>query len=243
MPPRVDVTANERMYYMNMIVPAICCYSDQISCNNKMRVSVDIEDFCPNCFCAWQPLICDAVYCGENMKYALFLYLFCTNCKKSIIISYEYVPGEPATKVIEAIPHGIKKTEFEKVINNVSPSFVKIYNEAEAAESHSLLTIAGMGYRKAFEFLVKDYAIKSNLNDQEKIKKANLSQCIKDYIDNPKIIEICKRTVWLGNDQTHYDTKFEDLGLDDLKKLMELSVYHITLMLMSDEAISSITKK
>lgn len=228
--------------YINVL--ANCCYSDQISCNNQMPLGVNIVDTCPNCFCAWQPLICNAMYCGENMEYILFLHLFCTNCKKSITISYKFEPGKPATEVIDSIPHGIKKTDFETVIQNISPSFVKIYHEAEAAESHSLFEIAGMGYRKAFEFLIKDFAITSNPDDQNKIIESPLAKCIiEKYIQNPKIIEIFKRTVWLGNDQTHYDKKFEDLGLTDLKKLMELSVYHITLMLMSDEAILNITKK
>lgn len=43
-----------------------------------------------------------------------------------------------------------------------------------------------MGYRKALEFLVKDYAIFLNQEDEDKIKNASLSSCINNYIDNIK---------------------------------------------------------
>lgn len=48
--------------------------------------------------------------------------------------------------------------EFDSEIQEISPSFVKIYNQALAAEELNLSEIAGMGYRKSLEFLIKDFA-------------------------------------------------------------------------------------
>lgn len=50
-------------------------------------------------------------------------------------------------------------------------------------------------------------------------------------IDNPKIKEIAKRATWLGNDETHYFRKWEDKDLNDLKKLIEIVVYFISMEL------------
>lgn len=41
---------------------------------------------------------------------------------------------------------------FDKDISELSPQFVKIYNQALAAESYSLDEIAGLGYRKSLDF-------------------------------------------------------------------------------------------
>ena len=57
-----------------------------------------------------------------------------------------------------------------------------------------------MGYRKALEFLVKDYAIFLNQEDEDKIKNASLSSCINNYIDNIKIRHLSLASTWLGND-------------------------------------------
>src|SRR5947209_9012383 len=55
---------------------------------------------------------------------------------------------------IEPIPADVAET-----ISNISPNFHKIYNEAYKAEQFGLMEICGVGYRKALEFLIKDYLI------------------------------------------------------------------------------------
>ena len=70
-----------------------------------------------------------------------------------------------------------------------------------------------MGYRKALEFLVKDYAIFLNQEDEDKIKNASLSSCINNYIDNIKIRHLSLASTWLGNDETHYIKKSQDYNI------------------------------
>ena len=52
--------------------------------------------------------------------------------------------------------------------------------------SNSLL-IAGMGYRKALEYLIKDYIIYINPDKESEVKSMLLGKCINDLVENPKI--------------------------------------------------------
>lgn len=116
---------------------------------------------------------------------------------------------------------------ISKIITDISSNFSKIYNEAYQAEQSGLLEICGMGYRKALEFLIKDYAIGKDPNARENIEKQLLMQCIDKYIDDSRIKSVSKRAVWLGNDETHYIRKWEGKNLEDLKKLIELTIHWI----------------
>lgn len=120
-----------------------------------------------------------------------------------------------------------REVDFDEIIESISPNFKVIYNEAFVAEQENLLQICGVGYRKALEFLIKDYTILMNADEDEEIKKMALGNCIKTFVDNDKIKKVAKRAVWLGNDETHYVRKWEGKDLQDLKKLIDLTVHWI----------------
>ena len=75
------------------------------------------------------------------------------------------------------------------------------------AEQLKLDQICGIGYRKALEFLLKDFLIKEHPDKKEEIQKKLLGRCIKEYIENPNLMDVAKRAAWLGNDQAHYFKK------------------------------------
>ena len=113
------------------------------------------------------------------------------------------------------------KVKLPENIEKVSPVFVEIYSQATVAESEALNQIAGVGYRKAAEFLIKDYAISKNKDDEGKIKSIMLGQVIADYLnDFPKIQALAKSVAWIGNDETHYVRKHDDKDIQDLKKFI-----------------------
>jgi len=105
----------------------------------------------------------------------------------------------------------------------VSPSFVDIYAQASAAEDWGLNQICGPGYRKALEFLVKDYCLSSKPEHEKEIRKTLLGSCIKEYIEDSNVKECAKRATWLGNDETHYLRKWEAKDVKDLKTLIRLT--------------------
>ena len=67
----------------------------------------------------------------------------------------------------------------------------------------------------------------------ETIKTTSLGQCIKDWVDDPKIKASAKRATWLGNDETHYSRKWEDKDLEDLKVLLKLTTNWIESSLLT----------
>jgi hypothetical protein len=130
-------------------------------------------------------------------------------------------------KLTELHPLTIKGSGQSEVITKVSPDFVAIFGEAETAEQRGLKLVCGPGYRKALEFLIKDYVIGSHQDKAEEIKRLNLAKCITDYVSNETVKQVAARAVWLGNDETHYLRKWEGKDLADLKGLIRLTVHWI----------------
>ena len=134
------------------------------------------------------------------------------------------------------------KTSFSDKINSLSPNFVEIYHQSEKAENMGLTEICGLGYRKALEFLVKDYAITFNPGDSDTIKRKLLSPCINDHIDNKRIKSLATASAWIGNDETHYIRKHEDYNLGHLKAFISAIVSYIDSELSYLEAESLLNK-
>lgn len=118
----------------------------------------------------------------------------------------------------------VQPVNFSEEIKNISPNFVEIYNEANASEHYNLLQICGVGYRKALEYLIKDYLIGKHEEEEGKIKSKFLGDCIKENISNSNIKIVAERATWLGNDETHYVRLWEGKTIEDLKKLINLTV-------------------
>jgi len=132
-----------------------------------------------------------------------------------------------------------------EIIKGISPDFCAIYEQAQKAEQHGLELVAGPGYRKALEFLIKDYIISGFTEKDEAlaakkdtVEKTQLGTCIATHIKNENIKGIAKRAAWLGNDETHYVRKWEDKDLQDLKKLIRLTLHWIEMETLTGEVIA-----
>jgi hypothetical protein len=77
------------------------------------------------------------------------------------------------------VPTELSDYEFPLEVWTISPDLCAIYNEAQKAEQLQLLLVCGPGYRKALEFLIKDYVslLHSSAQDKEKIEKMPSRQC------------------------------------------------------------------
>ena len=102
--------------------------------------------------------------------------------------------------------------------------------------------VCGIGYRKALEFLIKDYCVSSQTDDAEKIRKMMLMQCINQYITDTNIKECATRAVWLGNDETHYQRKWKGKDIGDLKLLINLVIHWVVSSLMTKEYMQSMQR-
>ncbi len=161
----------------------------------------------------------------EEEQYLIFATLLCPNseCDKPFLAKYT------RDNNIEYVFHSILsptvvEENFSIEIEQVSPSFVMIYNEAYFSEQNNLLEICGVGYRKALEFLIKDYLIQLNPEKKENIIKMTIANCISSYVDDSRLKSTASRAIWLGNDHTHYEKKWENKDLNDLKTLIKLTI-------------------
>lgn len=118
---------------------------------------------------------------------------------------------------------------IDKIIEDISPNYAEIYRQAQTAQKQGLNQICGVGYRKALEFLIKDYCVKKNPEKQDNIRSLELSKVIGQYVDNINIKDMAKRAVWIGNDETHYIRKWEDKDIKDLLNLIDLTSQWIIL--------------
>ena len=136
-------------------------------------------------------------------------------------------------------PYSYDKKIFSDSIEKLSPSFCTIFNEAAEAESGKLTLVAGPGYRKALEFLIKDFLISEYPAESGEIKKKWLGDLIRDKIKDTNIKGCAERATWLGNDETHYLRKWDDKDIEDLKNLIKLSVNWTENFLLTKEYLKT----
>ena len=206
-----------------------------------MRVDIDnvrypyssIPDTCPLCHHGIYPKLIgtNAIKKGSHMGDILQILLRCPRqeCQKAFIATYWQ--GRDLRGALEknfslrnTSPYSSKEPAIPEEVKKLSGNFVEIYSQAHTAEHYGLNQIAGVGYRKSLEFLVKDYCISKNPNKEQEIKAKFLGTCVKDFVDDANIKECAKRAAWLGNDESHYVRKWEDKEIKDLKILLELTM-------------------
>ncbi len=210
----------------------------------RSTVTIDTPSKCPHCGRTMSPLHVGQSISSEisNVSYeGRFSVIFrCSfeDCLKYFVIEYINDNYESASMVDYTYRPPIK-VKLPENIEKVSPVFVEIYSQATVAESEALNQIAGVGYRKAAEFLIKDYAISKNKDDEEKIKAILLGQVIAEYLnDFPKIQALAKSVAWIGNDETHYVRRHDDKDIEDLKKFILSAAQFIAADYDADEALS-----
>ena len=183
---------------------------------------------------AWQ--------CSNNGCKKIFLALY----KKTSTEKFEFerfLNGRPKGP---AWPKPIRDLKNGKTINSESPEdskFIKTYLQSLEADMHGLDELAGMGFRKAIEYLVKDWAIQNNPTDKDKIiEDLWLGQVIKEYYDGD-LKDILERATWLGNDQSHYNQLFEEYDVDVLKELIDLIMVELDRQFKMEHYIKNIQSK
>lgn len=200
------------------------------------NLQLEFPDFCPHCNIKGRPNFLLARY--KTFPDMLIHSSFeCNNkeCKKIFLADYNMWTWSP--KLINVYPKIYLSREFSDILSNLSPQFCKIFNQSVKAESQQLDEIAGVWYRKALEFLIKDYLIINKPEAKDTIELSMLGKCIDSYIDNVKIKQVAKRAVWIWNDETHYVRKWENKDIEDLKKLIELTINWIQMEIQTNELL------
>ena len=216
---------------------------------NENNDSTKIFEFdevttCPMCKHAIKPHVLHGVYFNEKDRGVnLSIHYLCKACSTPFIAYYKNLSEEKtysyeiyhATSAPITAPNYFKAVGFSQPILAISSDFVEIYNQALQAEQLNLHQIAGVGYRKALEFLIKDFLIDQQPEKEEEIKNKLLGKCVK-MLGNLQLETVAQKATWLGNDQTHYVQKFTDRDISDLKRLVRLTVHWIEMIIETEEA-------
>lgn len=203
---------------------------------------VDAPTTCPICGVAYAspPLDSYFILLDDNPRFNTLISstYFCPHCEQCFLVNYSIGITDYTGTVLNIYPNSEQITDFSDNIENLSPEFVDIFHQAEIAENSNLTKICGIGYRKALEFLIKDYAIYNNPDCREEIKKCALGKCINNYIKNPQIQTLAKASAWLGNDETHYIQKHENYNISDMKRFIFATIAYINFEFSYAEAAS-----
>ena len=219
-----------------------------ITNHDNKRWKVDLPDKCPLChhLIVVGNFSIDGVFDGR----AELVYR-CPNpdCLRFFLGYYDLQTiGNGQTglaKLRRFIPVELSKDELPQILNEISPNFVAIYKEAMEAKDIGLSQICGSGFRKAFEFLIKDYAKRTTTDEEKKQRIENVfaGVVVNEYINDARIQAVAKRALWLGNDETHYLRKWEQHDIDDLITLIKLTIHWIEIERLSNEYIEEMPEK
>lgn len=158
------------------------------------------------------------------------------SCRRIFIGRYEGSNrgGSSGTLHLQATAPYLPATPtLPEEVRKISDQFALIYGQAAAAEAYGLHEVAGCGYRKAVEFLIKDFCVSKEPDHADEIEKKWLGAVISDHVADEYIKECARRATWLGNDETHYLRKWADKDLEDLKTLVSLTVSWINTNLLT----------
>lgn len=209
-----------------------------INTRNGIQVEYNLlPDECPICHYSIQPEHIGASISGSDeirSNRNLEIILHCTRheCGR-IFIGIYYRDDYPRSKsygkwILRTVrPQEFKMPSITEEVNRISPSFKDIFGQSSAAESLGLNKIAGCGYRKALEFVVKDYCLNKNPDRINETKSMFLGTVIREFVDDQKIKLCAERAAWLGNDETHYERRWEGKDIEDVKTLIKLTCFWI----------------
>ena len=117
---------------------------------------------------------------------------------------------------------------LEPGVAEISPDFSTIFSEAHEAEQLGLSSVVGVAFRKALEFLIKDFLIKKHPDQRDAIASMHLANCIRDLVTNIPLKTCAERAAWLGNDETHYVRSHPNYDVEDLKALIKLTQFWVS---------------
>lgn len=199
---------------------------------------IEMPEICPKCGKRFTPDIILSARNSELFQTSsndISVVFSCAGCDSLLVAHYPFASSN-LFRLASCEPRKPAPRKFDDVVHLISTDFIEIYNQAKAAEDYGLTHIAGMGYRKALEFLVKSYAIAKDPGNEENIKKSMLGACISKYIDDKYVKQTAKAASWIGNDETHFQRLNEDKDIGDLKRYLDSCLFFIMAIMNTEES-------
>ena len=213
---------------------------------NLFAFNIDrLPDVCPICHCGIKPVKPDWNHIRkvDGFVPSLEMIFLCPihSCNHLFLARYRQ-ETDTAFYLDRCFPQDSRDLKFSPEIQKISPDFCSIYNQAQKAEALGLMLVSGPGYRKALEFLIKDYVTSLHTTDEESkkdIASSQLMPVIKKYVKDERTNKTAVRATWLGNDETHYVRRWIDKDLQDMKNLINLTCNWIEAEHLTKEIVST----
>lgn len=218
---------------------------------NRSSTAFDLyPDFCPVCHRTAEIVIVSKIpyifpLDGSNSQRWMQLLFQCPSrtCGTQFLVEYEKSFNQGVYYSAHRIyPKIHKEAPIADGISEISPRFVTILQEATIADANNLNEVSGIGYRKALEFLVKDYCIHKNPVQAVAIRASQLGACINDFVVDANVKECARRAAWLGNDEAHYERFWTEHDVRDLKMLIQLTQNWISNELLTKKYLEELEK-
>lgn len=151
----------------------------------------------------------------------------CTSCRKTFFFGcYKNRAASDNAPMVCLYPSAISNYD-NQLLENISPRFIDMYNQALRAEATGDIELAANGYRSAIEILVKDYAISELKVSKEEVCKKDLFKAISEYLKQEELIKTSDVIRILGNDFTHYERKYPQHDFSILKGYLNIFIKQI----------------
>lgn len=201
---------------------------NNVMVETKIRVKA-LPDRCPRCNTFIIPDILYTARQDDSDDTKVFVHVFygCPKCANVFCVTYR-----PYREVgilvftaneVDTLPPFTSKTVIDERISKISPRAVTLFHEAEVAKNNNLIDLAGMGFRKSLECVVKDSLVFFETKTPEEVAKLDLHDAIEQYKENPRIIKAAHTARIIGNEYAHYQAKYEGYDIDLLIKLLHLA--------------------
>lgn len=185
------------------------------------QVTIDRRpDMCPICHSRITPNVMTGGIGGRIYDGNLTVVYICPNdtCREYFLGYYEKRSGQYS--LLACRPKETSVPSLPAFVVNISTNYCDMYSECYRAEAAGLSQVAGFGYRKALEFLIKDYLVSHRPEDRLTIESTPLAGCIETYVGDANVRDVGRRAVWLG--KGHAQRSWADKDLRDLKTVLEL---------------------
>lgn len=207
------------------------------------KVTLEVNNECPICHVVIYPKLLKVFpVSDQSLEDFIGLYL-CKNCNKIFSVLYEnaaynqygnnlyacdseYTPFQPK---IQSLPGEFNIPAFDK--------FRNAYRSASLAETYAINGLIETGYRRALEFLIRDYFCYIDEKHIEENSNLPFSKLIEKIEDNT-IKELAQKIQWIGNDGAHYINFHTDRNYTDMKKFLNIVIAEIQKQLIILDAQS-----
>lgn len=190
----------------------------------------DFPDTCPHCGRSYGGSVISKTNISFKENTQIFIVVHhcpATPCNKRFFTTHLFNTSDKTTQYISTYPTHSQK-EFDKLLADISPKFVELYNVAYALYQENKFDVAGAVYRMSLEFLMKDYLISFLKEPEEEVVKCNLGTTITKYFKNVADMYTAAEVVReLGNDNSHYRKKYDDVSINELVVYLDIFINHI----------------